>query len=268
MGCEYIYGMDSSFDKPFIYLKTETAVSVFGTVVWLNPPLLDSLLLYTECPELKEMSYVRANPTPPPGNTLQPTYSAQALLDVLNEDGGADPAHGGIYVEYVFSGQSVFLNFDLSSMVNHVRSYCDGATPPPAPDFDPGNYDGTVELMRTILEDLFDLAPPFPGGGGGTAGTGATTSHSWGLAQNVPNPCFGTAEICFEVARGERVRILLYDARGRQVRELEDRGFAPGHHSLHWNGKNDAGAPVASGIYFYEMRAGEFTARRKLIVLR
>jgi hypothetical protein len=194
------------------------------------------------------------------------------LLDVLNEDALASPAHGGTYVEYILMGprpgQSVFLNFDLSSVLNHNTGHCTGITPDPAPNFAEGEYDGRVELVRTILEDIFGLTPPFPGGGGGTSGVGHEPATRWALNQNAPNPSLSGTTIWFEVASSGKVEIRVYDSRGRLVRVLEDRRFEPGKHAVTWDGTNSSGKHVASGVYFYKMEAGDFTSIRKMIVLR
>ena len=66
------------------------------------------------------------------------------------------------------------------------------------------------------------------------------------------------------------VSLELYDISGRQVREV----FAStmhdaGRHRIEWDGRNDAGVPVASGIYFYRLRAGaQYEATRQLVVVR
>jgi hypothetical protein len=56
-------------------------------------------------------------------------------------------------------GQVIFINYDLSAWANHTTQECDGDAPDPAPDYDPGTYGGRVEIMRAILEDIFDLDP-------------------------------------------------------------------------------------------------------------
>jgi hypothetical protein len=158
MGCDYLEEAEGAFAKPYFYAQAVETVSVFGTPMVVGPTLLDSLLIYRECPYLKDMSYVRTIDPPWTG------YTAQPLLRLLNPDPYNDPAHMAIYTESNDLGQCVFVNVDLCAVVNHERIYCDGDAQTPAPNFDAGTYDGSVELMRTILEDLFGL-PSIPGGG-------------------------------------------------------------------------------------------------------
>jgi flagellar hook assembly protein FlgD len=64
------------------------------------------------------------------------------------------------------------------------------------------------------------------------------------------------------------VRIKIYDALGRQVAVLVDGTKTPGVHSAEWNGCNSKGKRVTSGVYFYKIEAGAYTATRKMLVLR
>jgi hypothetical protein len=259
MGCTFVDMMEKAFAKPYIYLDAADTVDVLGTPVTTG---LDSLVLYRECPGLpNEAFYVVANSSPPSGYTTQP------LLHMLNPSPIYDPAHGAIYVEKPASGgQCVYINHDLTGFVNHVTSYCDGITPSPAPDFQAGVYEGRSELMRFILEDLFGL-PSSGTGGGGSAGIGPEPRFVWGLAQNAPNPFIGTTEIRFEVASNAAVSIRIYNAMGQCVRTLIDETRPAGRYAVRWNSINENGDGVASGVYFYRMEAGGFSATRKMLLL-
>jgi hypothetical protein len=132
-------------------------------------------------------------------------------------------------------------------------------------DFVPGTYDGRVDLVGTILEDIFGL----PSGGGGPADVDEPpASHEWALHQNIPNPCAGATEIRYELARPARVSIKVYSPQGQVVKVLESGAKDAGPHAVRWGGRNTAGERVASGVYFYKIEAGPFTATRKMLILR
>ena len=260
MGTHYIEEMEGGFDKPYTYLEAAPSVQVFGGTV---PIPMDSLLIYRECPYLKDMSYVVASSSPDSG------YTAQSLLYVLNPAVTADPADGAIYVEKpVEGGQCVYINYDLCAQVTHRATYCSGAGAAGVPAFDPGYYYGRVDLMRTILEDLFNLAPPFPGGGGGTSDRSRETQFRWALGQNMPNPVASATEIRFEVASTSDVSIKVYNAMGQLVRTLRNERIQPGRYSVHWDGTNASGEKVSSGVYFYKMEAGKFQATHKMLIVK
>ncbi|MFH1864916.1 MAG: C25 family cysteine peptidase [Candidatus Eisenbacteria bacterium] len=88
------------------------------------------------------------------------------------------------------------------------------------------------------------------------------------LDQNRPNPFNPTTVVSYAVPRESRVRIAVYDLSGRIVRVLLDEMRPPGKHSVTWNGRNERGLPVGSGVYFCQMQAGSFVKSRKLIVLK
>jgi flagellar hook assembly protein FlgD len=62
--------------------------------------------------------------------------------------------------------------------------------------------------------------------------------------------------------------ISIYDILGRKIKNLSEREFNPGYHSLTWNSLNNNGEEVSSGIYFYELKARDFLKRKKLILIR
>ena len=89
------------------------------------------------------------------------------------------------------------------------------------------------------------------------------------LGQNYPNPFNPTTTIAYEVpSPGSSVEIALYDVAGRRVTELVNGHKAPGFYSVPWNGRNRNGEPVASGVYFLRMQAGDFVSTKKLVLLK
>ncbi len=88
------------------------------------------------------------------------------------------------------------------------------------------------------------------------------------LSQNIPNPFNPSTRIPFEVTRAGRVSLSIYDVAGRRVRRVLDREFAAGAHAAEWDGHDDAGLSVASGVYFYRMQSGARTETRRMVLLK
>ena len=91
------------------------------------------------------------------------------------------------------------------------------------------------------------------------------------LLSNYPNPFNPETWIPYHLAEAADVRLTLYDIHGRVVRDLDlghqRAGMYHGRsRAVHWDGKNAFGEPVASGIYFYTLKAGDFTATRKMLI--
>ncbi|MGE5439512.1 MAG: alpha-amylase family glycosyl hydrolase [Bacteroidota bacterium] len=87
--------------------------------------------------------------------------------------------------------------------------------------------------------------------------------ESYGLEQNYPNPFNPSTLISYELARDSRVSLKVYDIMGREVAALVDGFQSKGKYSREFTGKN-----LSSGIYFYELRADNFTAIRKMMLLK
>ncbi len=89
-----------------------------------------------------------------------------------------------------------------------------------------------------------------------------------GLEQNRPNPFNPTTMLSFTLPVRAEVRLIVYDAGGRVVRTLVYESRDAGVHNVTWDGRDDAGASVASGVYFSRFHAGKFTQTRKMVLLK
>ena len=89
-------------------------------------------------------------------------------------------------------------------------------------------------------------------------------------AINLPNPFNPETIIYFRLQKPVSVRLAIYDIRGRQIRVLlHDEPFTPGIHRVRWDGRNQSGANVASGMYFYVVQMGsEKIVKQKMLLLR
>ena len=88
------------------------------------------------------------------------------------------------------------------------------------------------------------------------------------LHQNYPNPFNGHTTISYSLEKPGHVSIRIYNTAGQLVRMLEDRDRAAGTYQVVWNGRDNASRPVASGIYFMRMNAGDYGKSRKIVYLR
>jgi len=88
------------------------------------------------------------------------------------------------------------------------------------------------------------------------------------LAPNEPNPFSPQTSIDYSLAREGHVRIRVFSAGGRAVRTLVNTRMPAGPHETVWNGTDDAGRPVASGVYWCRLESGSFRMSRRMILLR
>ena len=93
------------------------------------------------------------------------------------------------------------------------------------------------------------------------------------LLQNYPNPFNPETWIPYQLSESATVTITIYDVAGNVVRSLDLGHQTPGFYqsrsqAAYWNGRNNLGETVASGIYFYHIQAGEFVATRRMLILK
>jgi hypothetical protein len=97
--------------------------------------------------------------------------------------------------------------------------------------------------------------------------------YSFMLEQNFPNPFNPDTWLPYTLAHDTHVIICVHDAAGHLVRILDLGHKQPGYYTskdraAYWDGRNEAGEPVASGVYFYTLQAGSYKATRKLTIMR
>ena len=88
------------------------------------------------------------------------------------------------------------------------------------------------------------------------------------LSQNYPNPFNPTTNFRFSLSKSAHVKIDIFNIVGQKVRTLVDKEMKPGVYVADWDGKDENGKPVSSGIYFYRMEAGEFSDMKKMVLVK
>ncbi len=94
------------------------------------------------------------------------------------------------------------------------------------------------------------------------------TPEDFGLQAPYPNPFNGVTEVRFSLARPGRASLCVVDVRGRVVRWLGSGRWAAGPHALRWDGRDDRGEPLPSGVYLVRLEAGGQVATRKVVLVR
>jgi hypothetical protein len=88
------------------------------------------------------------------------------------------------------------------------------------------------------------------------------------LVQNAPNPFNPVTKVAYHVPSASRVTIRVFDVTGRLVTTLVDGVVEPGRHTAVWNGTNDAGESVGSGVYFCTMETPDYSSSHKMTLLK
>jgi len=96
----------------------------------------------------------------------------------------------------------------------------------------------------------------------------ANLPQSYALRQNFPNPFNPTTRIAFDLTEPSTVTLDIYNVLGQKVRSLLHESMDAGSHEVEWNSTDEAGHPVASGVYFYRLSTGAFTDTKKMILMK
>ncbi len=95
-----------------------------------------------------------------------------------------------------------------------------------------------------------------------------TSPDEFALFQNYPNPFNPETSISFQIPKSCHVEIKIFNTVGQEIRTLIDEKIDAGYHQISWDGKDNSGKKVGTGIYIYQLKADEFVAVRKMVMIQ
>jgi parallel beta-helix repeat protein len=165
----------------------------------------------------------------------------------INYD-GAEPGDGSISADPLFVGGDPF-SFHLT-----FNSPCiDAGDPTSEPD-----PDGTIADMGAYYYDQQV----------GIADGWHFNPREYFLKQNFPNPFNASTNIEFNLPEASHVSLEIFDSAGRKVTTVIDGQYAAGEHRVIWDGCNEDGNLLSSGVYFYELKSPEGTSSKSMLMLK
>ena len=97
---------------------------------------------------------------------------------------------------------------------------------------------------------------------------GPNVPSSFSLSNAYPNPFNPTTNIKFNLAKNENVRLVVFNILGQKVKTLVNGDMKAGEYTATWDGRDEFGSTVASGIYFYRLESQSFNATKKMILMK
>lgn len=127
--------------------------------------------------------------------------------------------------------------------------------------------DANDAVVSIVADPRSNSNPTIPGSGPSTFGQSGPDAGLW-LGPAVPNPTQEGTSIRFGIPQAAQVTLAVYDQLGRRVRELVNASLPAGTHTLDWDGRDGAGRPVASALYFYRLVVDGRSLTGKVFKLR
>ncbi|HKW15612.1 MAG TPA: Ig-like domain-containing protein [Candidatus Krumholzibacteria bacterium] len=127
-------------------------------------------------------------------------------------------------------------------------------------------HDASIRPNRTYWYKLVEVTSDGDGTAFGPYAVSFKVTNA--LEQNVPNPFNPATTIKYSIAQDTDVSLVVYDVSGQRVRTLVDDHQRADVYKIAWDGVNDRGQRVASGMYFYKLVAGKFVQTRKMVLLK
>jgi hypothetical protein len=125
-----------------------------------------------------------------------------------------------------------------------------------------------VKADREAFYARFGKTPPMPPAMNGKTGKAMELPNTYGLFQNYPNPFNPETKIRYQIPDAGNVRLIIYNTVGQAVKRLVDKEQAPGYYRVVWDGKDENGLSLGSGMYLVILRSGEFSTIRKVLLMR
>ncbi|MFQ5753956.1 MAG: glycosyl hydrolase family 18 protein, partial [bacterium] len=176
-------------------------------------------------------------PAPLSGSWLGLTY------DGVDPDlnGGAGIAYSGTFEAGTLNGALVYFSFPFETITD-------------------------AAMRDSVMARIFKFFSTLPTGIEHVETPEVPNAYS--LAQNYPNPFNPGITIEFGLVKSSRVKLVVFNVLGQNVITLIDKDLTAGNYKVEWNGQDDGGQKVASGVYIYQLESEHFTARKKMLYLR
>lgn len=129
-------------------------------------------------------------------------------------------------------------------------------------------YDATANQLVDGLAIKFTTKIPNVVSVNDDENTNGMNPTAYKLEQNYPNPFNPETKIIYSIPEAGFVKLYVYDINGTLIKTLIEREQTSGRYEIIWDGKNQQGEKVCSGVYFYRMQANSFIQTRKMILLK
>jgi hypothetical protein len=123
-----------------------------------------------------------------------------------------------------------------------------------------------AQFVGTVYFD--DLTVQDIGAATAVSADGNNLPRTFELTNNYPNPFNPSTNLQFAVPKQGNITLAVYNVLGQRVRTLADGVYAPGQYTITWDGKDESGRTLASGIYFARLETGSIALVKKMLMMK
>ncbi len=223
---------------------------------------------------LRAASYKKDNRIPPPGFTSQfPDYQSVAIVgdattdpDFNRKDGAEGAGSDIVHYEIDISGISGKLDITVELLYQSIKPQFIADLfnyNTPAVNRFRNYYQQADKTPEKVQSAVLTVDVPT-----GIENRGQTLPNGFALLHAYPNPFVEEAAVQVQLAKPARIMVAVYDLRGRLIRTLMQGDRPAGTHRLQWDGLDNAGRRVGSGVYFLKLTTAGQTVTQKLVKVR
>jgi hypothetical protein len=223
-------------DREYYQMTGGAAGGVISPKITGLAPVFSGLEYYIDggCPGINKFA------------VIEKTDAGEYALQYPNYDG--DPYYAGIYTDELNLFNHAMRTVFATHSFYAIQNVTDGPL-------------ARIEFLKDVWE--------FFENGVSETYTDAEVPKVYSLAQNFPNPFNPSTRIQFALPVKGHVSLKIYNVAGQLVKTLQDGVMDAGSHELTWDGSNNLGINVASGVYFYKINAGDnYENMKKMVLLR
>ena len=182
-------------------------------------------------------------------------------IHIYNHDGSV---HAGFPFPIAFNGSTpaTLSDFDSDGHFKLIAGYSNGIL------LINLRRNATVRTPWTVYRGSLDRQASFAATGYVSNEDSSLLPAVTSLEQNYPNPFNPTTTISYTLAENSNVALEIFNLKGQRIRVLRQGKQNAGKHQLLWNGTDDKGMAVGSGIYLYKLHTGKFTSSKKMILMK
>ena len=247
----------SSEDHPENWLNQRTTMLFCGGVDSFSPPFTGKSAQTYYCWINAAVNRWEKASTPVPVELVSLTGSQKDNFILLQWSTAAESSNLGFEIQRKLSHEKefekiTFVRGHATTATIHNYQYLDINVLKGKYDYrlKQVDFDGSFEFTETITVTV-ELPKKFE------------------LWQNFPNPFNACTKICYQLTKPSQVKLIVLDVTGKTISDLLNQRQLSGRHQIAWDGKNDLGVAVSSGVYFYRLWVdNDYSAMNKMILIR